>query len=226
VLLDDLREKKILRPCPSFVVDNCVYLTLVGSVSYGCADTNKEEGQSDYDLLGVGIPTKQLLCPHLAGEIEGFGTPAPRFGQNGNNQEQQHHLLDPSARGGKGRQYDVTIYSIVKFFEECRLSNPNLIDSIAYKVPKTDEVVVCLNPVIVEKSTYVVSTKTNCGSLRLEKPIRVMRSDWVVLEYYDLEGNLRRSERLYGHHGGYTVQHEVDHNRGVLITDLGGEIGS
>lgn len=70
-----------------------------------------------------------------------------------------------------------------------------------------------INPRILEAAGYreVVS---NCGSLMLEKPIKVWRCAEVMVEYWDLEGK-RREVR------GYlpTVQHEIDHNLGILITD-------
>jgi predicted nucleotidyltransferase len=43
---------------------------------------------------------------------------------------EEHHIKDPSARGGKGREYDLNIYSIIKLFSECMKGNPNLIDSL------------------------------------------------------------------------------------------------
>lgn len=56
--------------------------------------------------------------------------------------------------------------------------------------------------------------ESNCGSLMLERPIKVLRHGWVHIEYWDLEGNRHETS-------GYlpTHQHEIDHNNGVLITD-------
>jgi predicted nucleotidyltransferase len=43
---------------------------------------------------------------------------------------EEHHVFDPTAMGGKGRNYDLNIYNIVKFVNECNEGNPNLIDSL------------------------------------------------------------------------------------------------
>jgi uncharacterized protein len=77
------------------------------------------------DLYGFVIPSKEIIFPHLAGEISGFGTPQSRFGQ-----WQKHHVVDNSARGGKGQEYDFTIYNIVKYFHLCMDCNPNMVDSL------------------------------------------------------------------------------------------------
>ena len=45
-------------------------------------------------------------------------------------QFQKHHIKDASALGGKGRVYDMTIYSIVKYFRLLMENNPNIIDSL------------------------------------------------------------------------------------------------
>lgn len=51
-------------------------------------------------------------CAKLRGDIQGFDEPGQQF-----EQIQQHHMIDPSAIGGKGREYDLVIYSIIKYFE-------------------------------------------------------------------------------------------------------------
>lgn len=78
---------------------------------------------------------------------------------------------------------------------------------------------VIINPEIAGYSGEKISW-TNCGSLTLEKPIKVRRyaqvtvqgiqwggADLTVHPYYDKTGYLP------------THQHEIDHNNGVLITD-------
>ncbi|BDI28025.1 hypothetical protein CCAX7_000760 [Capsulimonas corticalis] len=80
---------------------------------------------SDTDLYGFCIPEKETVFPHLRGEIPGFGNQIPRF-----EQWQEHHVLDKSAGGGKGRSYDLAIYNIVKYFQLCMENNPNMIDSL------------------------------------------------------------------------------------------------
>jgi peptide deformylase len=74
-----------------------------------------------------------------------------------------------------------------------------------------------LNPEFLKKSTKREIVKSNCGSLLLEKPIKVKRHVWVKVGYYDLRGTKKLN--IFDGRYGYTVQHEVDHNAGILITD-------
>src|SRR5262249_7786397 len=80
---------------------------------------------SDMDIYGFCIPPKDVLFPHLAGEIPGFGRPRERF-----EQYQIHHVHDQSELSGHGRTYDLQIFNIVKFFQLAMANNPNLIDSL------------------------------------------------------------------------------------------------
>jgi predicted nucleotidyltransferase len=114
-----LAERGIAKP-PKFLPSNVHYETIMGSFAYGVsADT------SDMDVYGFCILPKEELFPHLRGEILGFGTQKQRFSQY-----QEHHLQDPDAMGGKGREYDVTIYNIVDYFQLVMKNNPNMIDSL------------------------------------------------------------------------------------------------
>jgi hypothetical protein len=113
-----LVEQKLINP-PPWLASNTHYLTIMGSIAYGVADTNDDSVQSDFDLYGVCIPPKEIVFPHTAGAIWGFGKykegmPKSHFGQY-----QDHHVHDPSARGGKGRDYDLQIYNIVKYVQLC-----------------------------------------------------------------------------------------------------------
>jgi len=92
----------------------------MGSTAYGVSTD-----ASDYDVYGWAIPEKTTLFPHLAGEILDFGTQKKRF-----QQYQQHHVIDKSAMSGEGREYDFSIFSIVKYFHLCMECNPNIIDSM------------------------------------------------------------------------------------------------
>lgn len=114
-----LTQKNLIRP-PGFLPQNVMYETIMGSYAYGVANDH-----SDRDIYGFCIPPKSDVFPHLAGEIAGFGTPRKQF-----TQFQQHHVNDPSAAGGSGIQYDLSIYGIVKYFALCMENNPNLIDSL------------------------------------------------------------------------------------------------
>ncbi|MBI4854451.1 MAG: nucleotidyltransferase domain-containing protein [Acidobacteria bacterium] len=114
-----LKEAGLINP-PSFIPHNIHYETIMGSVAYGVSSDT-----SDMDVYGFCIPPKDMIFPHLAGEILGFGSQIKRF-----EQYQEHHILDKSALAGSGRSYDLTVYSIVKYFQLCMENNPNMIDSL------------------------------------------------------------------------------------------------
>ena len=109
-----LTEKGLISP-PKFLPDNIQYEALTGSISYGASDNT-----SDMDIIGFCIPPKENIFPHFKGEIQGFGKQIQRF-----EQYQQHHIKDPTAMGGKGREYDITVFNIVKFFQLVMENNPN-----------------------------------------------------------------------------------------------------
>lgn len=109
-------EKFKLGHPPVFLSANLHYETMMGSVAYGVSGDT-----SDVDVYGFCIPPKTYIFPHLAGEIEGFGRQHKRF-----NQWQEHHVEDRDAK----KTYDLSIYSIVKFFSLCMDNNPNMIDSL------------------------------------------------------------------------------------------------
>ena len=87
---------------------------MMGSFAYGVSSDT-----SDNDAYGFAIPPKEDIFPHLRGEILGFGRQINRF-----EQWQQHHIMD-----GK-KQWDFTVYSIVKFFNLCMENNPNMVDAL------------------------------------------------------------------------------------------------
>ncbi len=119
MILQSLRDKGLISP-PGFVPDNTHYLTLIGSMAYGVSTDT-----SDMDYIGFCIPPKNVVFPHLNGEIPGFGRQKKRF-----DQYQQHHISDPSAHGGKGMEYDITVYSIIQYFDLVMQNNPNMLDSL------------------------------------------------------------------------------------------------
>ena len=75
------------------MIDNVHYLTMMGSVAYGVSSDT-----SDTDVYGFCIPKKDMIFPHLKGEIPGFGTQVKRF-----EQWQEHHIIDKEA----DKEYDV-----------------------------------------------------------------------------------------------------------------------
>lgn len=115
MLLKKLIDKGLISP-PDWLPLNTSYLTMMGSVAYGVMGD-----ASDVDVYGIVIPTKEVLLPHLSGEIFGFGKQIQRF-----EQYQQHGIVNPD----DGNEYDLTIYNIVKFFNLAMQNNPNIIDSL------------------------------------------------------------------------------------------------
>jgi predicted nucleotidyltransferase len=97
-----------------------MYETVMGSVCYGVSTD-----VSDFDTLGFCVPPKDMLFPHLAGVIPGFGRQPKRF-----EVYQQHHVFDKDALNGAGRSYDLNVYSITKYFQLCMENNPNMVDSL------------------------------------------------------------------------------------------------
>lgn len=79
---------------------------------------------------------------------------------------------------------------------------------------------ILINPEILLYEGPLVYTQSNCGSLRLPESIEVLRYETVRVRYYTEQGEpaVRTFNR---EEGSYTVQHEVDHNLGILITDVG-----
>lgn len=75
-----------------------------------------------------------------------------------------------------------------------------------------------INPIILKLEGQIVETTSNCGSLTLKNPIKIKRWTIVVVEYFDENGYLV-GERVDRENGAFTIQHEVDHNLGILITD-------
>lgn len=120
-----LMDRGLLPQAPAFLRTNTHYETIMGSHAYGVADTSVKDKIPDYDVYGWAIPPKEMIFPHLTGHIPGFGTPPPGF-----EQFQKHHIFDEDALGGVGKEWDVQIFNIVKFFELCRENNPNMIDSL------------------------------------------------------------------------------------------------
>ena len=115
MLLDTLEKKGIAHP-PKWLANNTPYLVTMGSQAYGVSD-----GASDIDVYGFCIPHKDVVFPHLAGHIAGFGTPPAGF-----EQYMEHHLVDPD----KQVEYDIVVYNIVKYFNLCMTGSPNMVDSL------------------------------------------------------------------------------------------------
>ena len=106
----------MLKSAPSYAENNIIWEVITGSQSYGVSRDN-----SDMDLVGVCIPPKTMLFPHLAGEIIDLSKPAPRF-----KTYQQHGMVE----NGSNKEYDYCLYSITWFFRLVMENNPNMLDCL------------------------------------------------------------------------------------------------
>ncbi len=109
-----LANKGLIKP-PQYC-KNTQYEVMCGSVAYGVSSDT-----SDMDIYSFCVPSKDIVFPHLAGEINGFGKKAERF-----EQFQQHHIKDMEVR----KEYDIVVYNIVKYFQLTAECNPNMVDSL------------------------------------------------------------------------------------------------
>lgn len=112
-IIKKLTEQQHIRP-PSWLPDNVRYECLTGSISYGVSSDD-----SDWDISGFCIPPKDIIFPHLAGIIQGFGKQQKRFVCY-----EQHHVKTDK------KLYDIVSYNIVHYFHLCMENNPNMIDSL------------------------------------------------------------------------------------------------
>lgn len=108
-----LKDKNLILP-PKWLSDNVLFEGMTGSIAYGVSNDS-----SDMDIIGFCMPPKDTIFPHLRGEIPGFGKPGERF-----EQFQQHHIKRNI------KTYDITIYSIIKFFQLTMENNPNMVDAL------------------------------------------------------------------------------------------------
>lgn len=108
----------LIKP-PSYVESGLIYECLMGSGSYGCS---KSDNSSDIDIYGVCIPSRNIIFPHTAGYLNIFDDGIrPKF-----EQYQQHHVKCESS----GKEFDFTIFNIVKFFALLMKGTPNCIDAL------------------------------------------------------------------------------------------------
>ena len=110
----------LLKAVPKFLSHAIQYEVVMGSIAYGVS-----RDDSDMDIYGFAIPPRDQVFPHLKGYVYGFDKEPTAFSQY-----QQHHVWDANALGGKGREYDLTVYSIVRYFRLLADCNPNIIDTL------------------------------------------------------------------------------------------------
>lgn len=75
-----------------------------------------------------------------------------------------------------------------------------------------------INPHIIDDNGEVIETISNCGSIRLKEPIKVIRQSRVHVVWHNVKG-IECNGWFSRNNGGFTIQHEIDHNLGILITD-------
>ena len=114
-VIQRLTKKGLIKP-PQWVSGSTQYETIMGSVAYGVSSDT-----SDMDIYGFCMPPKGIVFPHLEGYIKGFDSQIPNF-----DQFQKHHVKDKDNR----KEYDLAIFSIIKYFKLCMDNNPNMIDSL------------------------------------------------------------------------------------------------
>ncbi len=112
-IIDKLRAAGKIKP-PTWIPGNVMYETIMGSTAYGCNTTS-----SDYDMIAYCIPPKDIVFPHMAGVIQGFGRQQQKFVCY-----QQHHVQTEQ------REYDLNCYNIVHWFNLVMDNNPNMVDSL------------------------------------------------------------------------------------------------
>lgn len=89
-----LVEQKLIKP-PEFVSNNLSYETVMGSQSYGVSSAD-----SDIDIYGFCVPNREIVFPHLAGEIMDFGTQVQRFAQYQQHGLREQHVVALLAKYG------------------------------------------------------------------------------------------------------------------------------
>jgi peptide deformylase len=94
----------------------------------------------------------------------------------------------------------------------------NIIGIVRNRNHNDEKVEIMINPKILEAGGGKTFVKSNCGSLTLPKPIDVWRYDKVKVGWFNMDGQYKEAD--FGReHEGFTIQHEIDHNLGILITD-------
>lgn len=108
--------KKMPGTAPSWLYSAVQYETLSGSHSYGVSTP-----KSDIDIVGFCVPPKEVVFPHLAGNIMGFGRQKTNF-----RSYDAQQVEDPEG----GPVFDITIFNIVEYFSTCMDNNPNWLETL------------------------------------------------------------------------------------------------
>jgi uncharacterized protein len=111
MLLTKLRKGGFINP-PAFIDEtHTAFLAMVGSTAYGVAQPDS----SDIDVAGFVVPPKEDTFPSK--ELVGFGKPHERF-----QVWTEHHIK------ANRKEYDMAVFSIVKFFNLALKNAPNALD--------------------------------------------------------------------------------------------------
>lgn len=94
----------------------------------------------------------------------------------------------------------------------------NIVGIVKNRGAKDEFCKILINPEIKEYLGDFIPVKTNCGSVVLDSPIEIYRYETVDVCYFDENGDMWR-HMFSRQDGSLTIQHEVDHNNGILITD-------
>lgn len=94
----------------------------------------------------------------------------------------------------------------------------NIIAYLKNRNLDNEKCIVMINPRIVSSSKEMIVAESNCGSLTLKKSIRVKRHSWIRVLWFTENGKWL-IKKFTRNSGGLTIQHEIDHNNGILITD-------
>lgn len=87
-------------------------------------------------------------------------------------------------------------------------------------VPADKKVVVMMNPNIIDHSLDTVVNLERCGSLRLKEVTKVKRHKWITVEWNNpANSGIYTVTKFDFRSNSPAIEHEVDHNLGILITD-------
>lgn len=175
-IFQKLASQKIITP-PEFLLTNTQYLCITGSQAYGV-----NRADSDIDIYGFAIPPKHYLLPHLNGYIMGFGTPPPKFDQ----------FETKKAVTFNKKEYEFSIYNIVRFFELCRKATPNLIDTLFVDVTEQLKVSKVAQLVLAKRHLFLSKLVFNTFRGYAHQQIHKMKNKTPI-------GNRLEDVRKYGY---------------------------
>lgn len=94
----------------------------------------------------------------------------------------------------------------------------NIIGIVINRNTAKEDCLIMINPRIYGHGDSTITVKSNCGSVTLAHPIDVLRYERVLVKWFSIDN--KQGERWFSReHGSLTIQHEVEHNLGILITD-------